>query len=189
MDLLPRFADIPNVTAMKFAGSIPLVQTVQAFIMIGDRVLVSDPMPDTWFITMPQYGQQWAGAGPFYMSQTPEDQRSVKLFNLLYDGKIDEAYDEYWKSVARSGGGGGANHSMDSYLETGMVSPVISKYGHWCLGGNGGLTRQPARRLYDFTREGIKAGIRAMGFTPRENDEEFFVGRVNYEKGIRLKRY
>ena len=190
MEILPMIADIPNVTAMKFAGSTPLVQTVQAFRMIGDRVLVSDPMPDMWFITMPQYGQQWAGAGPFYMSQTPEDQRSVRLFNLLYEGKIDEAYEEYWDSVRRTRGiTGGAAHGMDSYLETGMVSPVVTKYGHWCLGGNGGLMRQPARRLYDFTREGIKAGIRAMGFTPRENEEEFFVGRCNYAKGYRLKRY
>jgi 4-hydroxy-tetrahydrodipicolinate synthase len=189
MSILPRIADIPNVVAMKFAGGTPLVQTVQSFLTIGDRVLVSDPMPDAWFITMPKYGQQWAGAGPFYCSQTPEDQRSVKLFNLLLDNRIDEAYEAYWQSVARMGGGDGAGHMMNTYLETGLVSPVESKYGHWCLGGNGGLVRQPARRLYDFTREGIKAGIRAMGFTPREPEEEFFVGRMNYAKGARLKRY
>lgn len=188
MSILPKIADLPNVVAMKFAGGTPLVQTVQSFLTIGDRVLVSDPMPDMWFITIPKYGQQWAGAGPFYCSQTPEDQRSVKLFNLLLENRIDEAYDTYWQSAARMGGGG-PGHMMNTYLETGLVSPVESKYGHWCLGGNGGLVRQPARRLYDFTREGIKAGIRAMGFTPREPEEEFFVGRMNYAKGARLKRY
>ena len=41
---------------------------------------------------------------------------------------------------------------------------------------------------YDSTGP-TKAGLRAMGFTPRENDEEFFVGRCNYAKGYRLKRY
>ena len=78
---------------------------------------------------------------------------------------------------------------MGDYLETGRVGPVETKYAMWCLGGNGGLRRQPARRLYDFTRERTKQGLRAMGFTPRENDEEFFVGRCNYAKGYRLKRY
>ncbi len=189
MEILERIADIPNVTAMKFAGSTPLIATVQAFRLIGDRVLVSDPMPDMWFVTMPQYGQQWAGAGPFYMSQTPEDQRSVKLFNLLWEGKIDEAYEQYWDSVRRGRGIIGGGRGMDTYLEDGMVSPVTSKYGHWLLGGNGGMCRQPARRLYDFTRDAMRAGVRAMGFEPRENDEEFFVGRCNYAKGYRLPHF
>ena len=185
MEMLPRFAEIPNVTAMKFAGGTTLSTIEYAFRKVGDQILVSDPMPESWFTTMPFFGQQWAGAGPFYSMQTPEDQRCVRLFNLLREGKIDEAYQHYWKYTPNAAEGG----SMGDYLETGRVGPVETKYGMWCLGGNGGLCRQPARRLYDFTRERTKASLRAMGFEPRENDEEFFVGRCNYAKGYRLKRY
>jgi hypothetical protein len=28
-----------------------------------------------------------------------------------------------------------------------------------------------------------------MGVTPREPEEEFYVGRVNYAKGMRLKKF
>lgn len=187
LSIVPKIADIENVVMMKFAGGTSLPQIIQCFNMVGDKILVSDPMPNSWFVTIPKYGQQWAGAGPFYSSQTPEDQRSVRLFNYLLNNEIDKAFEEYWK-YSPSGGGGGGN-PMGSYLETGLVSPVDTKYSHWCLGGNGGLVRQPARRLYDYQREAIRAGLRAMGFTPREPEEEFFVGRMNYAKGARLKRY
>jgi hypothetical protein len=31
--------------------------------------------------------------------------------------------------------------------------------------------------------------MKALGITPREPEEEFYVGRVNYAKGHRLKKY
>ena len=76
-----------------------------------------------------------------------------------------------------------------NYPETGILVAYSDKYSHWCNGGNGGLLRQPTGRLYDYHKEAIRAGIRALGFTPREPEEEFLVGRMNYAKGARLKRY
>ncbi len=190
MDTVKQIADIENIVAMKFAGGTSLVQAIHCFEMVGDKILVGDAMPDRWFVTIPKYGQQWAGAGPFYGSQTPEDQRNVKLFNLIREGKILEALDHYYKMYGGGGGGGGSS-SMGAvnYLETGLISPNIDKYSHWCLGGNGGLTRLPGRRVYDYQKQAIKAGLRAAGFKVRENEEEFIIGRMNYEKGYRLKRY
>lgn len=188
MSIIPKIADIPNVVAMKFAGGTPLVQAIECFLTVGDKILVADAMPNTWFVTIPKYGQQWAGAGPFYSSQTPEDQRSVRLFNLIRNNQMEEALKLYWESMAY-GAIAGSSLALVNYTETGIVSPNTDKYGHWCNGGNGGLVRQPAGRLYDYQRQAIRAGLRAIGLTPREPEEEFFVGRMNYAKGARLKRY
>ena len=48
-------------------------------------------------------------------------------------------------------------------------------------------TVNPTSKYYQ--KKAIKNGLRAIGITPRENEEEYFIGRMNYEKGYRLKRY
>ena len=188
MSTLPRIADIPNVVAMKIPGGASLTYTIECFHRIGDRVLVADPMPSSWFATMTKFGQQWAGAGPFYGSQTPEDQRNVKLFNALQNNDIEEALRLHWQNAPNAAAAGAAFANVN-YPETGIVVAFVDKYCHWCNGGNGGLLRQPTGRLYDYQREAIRSGLRAIGFTPREPEEEYFVGRMNYAKGARLKRY
>jgi 4-hydroxy-tetrahydrodipicolinate synthase len=184
-DAMRRIAEIPNVVAMKVTGGSSIALTVQAFQLCGDQILVSDPMPDRWFFTVPKYGQQWAGSGPFYCMQTPENPRIVRMWNLLVKGEIDKAMDIFWES-SRPGAGGSL---ADSYFHTGIVSCHSDKYAHWCCGGNGGTVRQPTGRVYDYQKEGIRAGLRAIGITPREPEEEFYVGRVNYAKGARLPNY
>lgn len=184
-ELLPRIAAIPNVVAMKIGGGSSLATTVMSFRLCGDQILVNDPMPDRWFVTIPLYRQQWAGAGPFYAMQTPERPRMVQMFNLLSEGEVDKALEIHWEAAPAEGGG----PSMDAYFHSGIVMALRDKYAHWCLGGNGGMIRQPTGRLYDYQKEQIRAGLRALGFTPREPEEEFYVGRVNYAKGARLRRY
>ncbi|OGO40118.1 MAG: hypothetical protein A2147_08325 [Chloroflexi bacterium RBG_16_57_8] len=182
-ELLPRIADIPNVVAMKIGGGSSLAITVMSFRLCGEKILVNDPMPERWFITVPEYGQQWAGAGPFYAMQTPEKPRMVNMFNLLREGQVDNALDIWWE------GGGGGGSLDESYFHTGIVTALSDKYAHWCNGGNGGTVRQPTGRLPDYQKERIRAGLKTLGFTPREPEEEFYVGRVNYAKGVRLRRY
>ena len=104
METLPQIADIPNVTAMKIQGGASLTYVLECFHLIGQQICVADPMPSSWFTTIPNYGQQWAGAGPFYSTQTPEDQRNVKLFNAIRNGNLDEAYKLHWQSMKNVGG-------------------------------------------------------------------------------------
>lgn len=184
-DAMRRIADIPNVVAMKVTGGSSVALTIQAFQLCGDRILVSDPMPDRWFFTIPKYGQQWAGAGPFYGMQSPENPRIVRIFDLLVNGEMDKAMDIFWE-LSRPGPQGSL---ADSYFHTGIVTALTDKYAHWCTGGNGGTVRQPTGRLYDYQKDAIRAGLKAIGITPREPEEEFYVGRVNYAKGYRLKIY
>jgi 4-hydroxy-tetrahydrodipicolinate synthase len=186
-EALSKIADIPNVVGMKVGGGSNLAISVLAFRLVGDRILVNDPMPDRWFVTVPVYGQQWSGAGPFYAMQTAENPRMVNMFNMLLKGEVDEALDLYWEGQKGMPGGGGSN--MDAYFHSGIVTAMSDKYAHWLVGGNGGSVRQPTGRLYDYQKEAMRAAVRARGITPREPEEEFYVGRVNYAKGARLKKY
>jgi hypothetical protein len=52
------------------------------------------------------------------------------------------------------------------------------------------MVRQPmGQRLYDYQKDGIRARLGNLGVPLRDNEEEFFVGRVNYARGARLKQY
>ncbi len=184
-DLLPRIADIPNVVAMKIGGGSSLAITTLAFRQCGDKILVNDPMPERWFYTIPQYGQQWAGAGPFYAMQTPERPRMVQMFNYMRDGEVDKALDIHWEASPPAEGITG----LEVYFHNGILNAISDKYAHWLLGGNGGLLRQPIGRLYDYQKDRIRGHLQSMGFEVREPEEEFYVGRSNYAKGARLSRY
>jgi 4-hydroxy-tetrahydrodipicolinate synthase len=188
-EALNRIADIPNVVGMKVGGGSNLAISIYHFRLVGDRILVNDPMPDRWFVTIPVYHQQWAGAAPFYAMQTTENKRIVNMFNTLVKGDVDKALDTYWEGQKGMGGGGGGGGNMDTYFHSGIVTAMSDKYAHWLVGGNGGTVRQPTGRLYDYQKEAMRAGVRAMGITPREPEEEFYVGRVNYAKGARMKKY
>ena len=83
----------------------------------------------------------------------------------------------------------GMAFSNVNYPETGILVAYADKYSHWCCGGNGGILRQPTGRLYDYQKKAIRAGLKAIGIEPREPEEEFFIGRMNYAKGYRMKRY
>jgi 4-hydroxy-tetrahydrodipicolinate synthase len=184
-DVMRRISEIPNVMAMQVTGGSSVALTIQAFELCGDQILVCDPMPDRWLFTVPKYGQQWAGTGPFYNMQTPKNPRIVNMWNLLVKGEILKAMDVMWE-FSRPGASGSLG---DSYFHTGIVSCHSDKYAHWLVGGNGGTVRQPTGRVYDYQKEAMRAGVRAMGVTPREPEEEFYVGRVNYAKGARLTNY
>ena len=188
MELLPRIAEIENVVALKIGGGGSLTFTAQCFHAVGDRLLVNDPIPERWFFTVPKCGQQWSGASPFYMFQTPENPRMVRMFDLLVKGEIDGALDIYWEMEPINEASMGM--ASVSYFDTGIIYATMDKYYHWCNGGNGGMLRQPVPRLHDYHKQRIKASLLAGGMTPREApEEEFLVGRMNYAKGARLREY
>jgi len=151
-------------------------------------LLVNDPIPERWFFTVPHYGQQWSGPSPFYMLQTPENPRIVRMFDLLTTGEIREALEIHWETAPINESSMGM--SSVSYFDTGIIYCSMDKYYHWCNGGNGGMLRQPVPRLHDYHKQQIRAALKAGGLTPREApEEEFYVGRINYAKGARLRKY
>lgn len=44
------------------------------------------------------------------------------------------------------------------------------------------MTRQPSMKVHQHEMEATKMAFRMIGIEPREPDEEFYVGRVNYAK-------
>jgi hypothetical protein len=57
----------------------------------------------------------------------------------------------------------------------------------WLCGGNGGLFRKPSSVLFQQMKDAMRAGVKKCGITPPEDEEEFMVGKLNYEKGLRIK--
>jgi hypothetical protein len=69
-------------------------------------------------------------------------------------------------------------------LQSGMMGV---KCIQWLAGGNGGMYRQPELPIFRRQKDAMRASLKAAGITPRDPDEEFYVGRLNYAKGARLK--
>jgi len=106
------------------------------------------------------------------------------LFNLLREGDLDKAMDLFWKLFPIMG----TTPAVQLGAE-GLYHFTMWKYLQWCCGGNGGMLRQPLMKLNAMTMLGIRGAVSAVGITPPESDEEFYVGKVNYAKGARLTDY
>jgi 4-hydroxy-tetrahydrodipicolinate synthase len=181
--LVARMAEIPNVVAAKVYIDDGYGKMAQLHHLIGDQILQQSGEPEEWPITIPKYHQQWAGPGKYviYDNEDSENPRIVKLFNMFIDGEFDKAMDLYWELSPVH------MHAMKTalYQSGGLVG---IKYIDWLAGGNGGMLRQPMNRMPQHAKDAVRAGLRAIGVTPREDDDEFYVGRVNYEKGARPRK-
>jgi len=178
LDLLRRMADIENVVALK-VGIPDLGFIFEAFHQVGDKVLVSVPMVSMLPILVPKYNQQWAGAAQYELFQSPDKPYLVDFFNLLLQGETDEAMEIYWRlTPVRKVW----EMQMMQTAGPGLYHWPMFKYYQWLVGGNGGYTRQPVLKLYQHDMDAARNAVRAIGITPRENDEEFYVGRMNYAK-------
>jgi len=48
------------------------------------------------------------------------------------------------------------------------------------------MYRQPTGTLTQRQKDAMRTGLKAAGINPREPEEEFYIGRLNYEKGARF---
>lgn len=176
LQILPSLANIPNVVAIK-VGEPGLFADIHR--LIGDRVLVGCPVERFVPLLIEGFGMQWMGAGCYEVFQSPEKPYLVEYFNLLLEGKKEQAMEIYWKLAPMRNI---FEQQFQQTVMTGTYNWHQQKYYQWCVGGNGGLTRQPAMKAHQWERDAIKMGYYTIDITPRENDEEFFIGRLNYEK-------
>lgn len=178
LGLLRRIAEIDSVVAFKAAILEPGF-LYEIFNRCGDLVLVQCPW-DRWLpILISQYHQQCMGAGAYEAFQSPEKPYLTKMFDLMLKGQWDEAMDIYWMLTP-------ARLVFEKqFMPTQQIGTYHwpqQKYYQWLVGGNGGWTRQPSMKLYQHDMEESKNALRAIGITPREPDDEFYVGRLNYAK-------
>ena len=176
-DLLERMVEIENAVAIKLAILEPGFM-FECFRRCGEKVLVQCPWERWLPLLHSQFGQQWMGAGPYEVFQSPEKPYLVDYFNLLMQGETEKAMDIYWKlTPVRMM----FEKQFMPTVHLGTYHWPQHKYYQWLVGGNGGFTRQPVMKMYQHEMEETKNAMRAIGLDLREPDEEYFVGRVNYK--------
>ena len=174
--LITKMADIENVVGMKY-GTLSNAGFAECQRLCGDKILIQDPFEGNWPVWIENYGMQWAGAGPYDYFQTAENPRLVNYFNLMLNGEMEKGMEIYWElNPARLIW----NDLLYPTLLQGTYHYPQWKYVGWLAGFNGGPLRLPVHRLYDHDKMKLKMGLQAIGITPREPEEEYYVGRVNY---------
>jgi 4-hydroxy-tetrahydrodipicolinate synthase len=181
LDILERLVELDNVVGV-LCGIIEPGFLYECFRRVGDKVLVQAPWERWAPLLTAQFGQQWFGPGAYELFQSPEKRYLVSYVNLLLDGKIDEAMNIYWQLTP-------VRHVFEKqFMPTQMLGAYNwpqQKFYQWLTGGNGGFTRQPVMKMYQHEMDEAKNILQAIGIQPRDHYEEFYVGRVNYEKGLR----
>ncbi|MBU2490236.1 MAG: dihydrodipicolinate synthase family protein [Proteobacteria bacterium] len=176
--LLSRIADIENVAAMKL-GVIDPSHNYECFQRFGKKILPAAVFPDLWNVFVPACGQQWAGSAPYEVFQDPDKRYLVDQFTLLTQGRYDEAMELHWKLYP-------CMKTIWKYAEPtiyeGNYNVMHWKYWGWLAGMNGGPMTLPISRMYEHQKEEFRQARRILGLSVPENDEEFYVGRVNYGK-------
>lgn len=175
LDLLSRILDLENMVAIEVAEPGLMAEFVRLF---NEKVVISCPI-ERWLPFLYQtYGQQCIGAGPYEILQSPDKPYLVEYFNLMRQGKMDQAMEIYWRLTPAR-----VIFEMQ-HIPTAMLGTyhwTRFKYYQWLVGGNGGYTRQPSMKMHQHEMEVVKMALRRIGIDPRVPDEEFYVGRVNFE--------
>lgn len=176
LDVLERLIAIDNVVSVEVAILEPGF-IFECFRRCSDQILVQCPWERWVPLLNTMYGQQWMGPGAYELFQSPEKPYLVDYFNLMLDGKMDEAMAIYWQLTPVR------MVFEKQFMPTqglGTYHWPQQKYYQWLVGGNGGYTRQPVMKMAQHEMDEARNILRAIGIEGRENDEEFFVGRVNY---------
>jgi 4-hydroxy-tetrahydrodipicolinate synthase len=176
IDALARMADLDNVIAMK-CGEVGLYAHCHK--LFGDKILIGCPVERFAPAMVLGFKMQWMGAGCYEVMQSPEKPYLVEYFRLLREGKHDAAMDVYWRIAPAR------NMFEAQFWPTfmlGLYNYNLQKYYQWCVGGNGGMVRQPSMKVHQHELDQTKQGFRMIGIEPREPDEEFYVGRVSFAK-------
>lgn len=175
-ELIERFADIDNVVATEI-GDPGLA--ADAISRVDGKILVSCPIERFLPMMWGACKQQFIGPGPYEAFQSPEKPFLVDYFRLLREGDHDKAWEIYWHlTPARVFFE--QNHMPGA--RAGTYNWPLMKYYQWLVGGNGGYVRQPTMKVHHWESEPYKFALMQLEIEPREPDEEFYCGRLNFEK-------
>lgn len=180
-DAYEKLADLPNVIAMK-VGGMDAGMIYTCFERFSDRLLVTSVNIGLIPLLRKSYDVRWTGAWTAEALQSPEHPHAVRMMDLLLEGKTEEAMQTYWRMAPALGS---MMKIMAPLIPTGTYHWPLLKYQQWLSGGNGGLTRQPAMRVFQRDLAVIRGGLAAVGVQCPDPDEEFFLGRsvVARQKG------
>jgi 4-hydroxy-tetrahydrodipicolinate synthase len=178
--LIEKITEIPNVVAVKAYIGDSLGKWAEVAHRLGDKVLFHSAEPSEWPITVGKYKQQYAGPADYvifdpYNSKNP---RILRMFNEFLSGDFLKGMELYWELAPIT------LTARDIAFQSGMLG---MKYMQWLCGGNGGIFRKPSSLLMQRQKDAMRAGVKAAGIKPPEDEDEFYIGRLNYAKGLRLK--
>lgn len=178
--LVEKITDIPNVVATKAYLEDGFGKWAELAQRVGDKILYQSAEPAEWPITVGKYKQQYAGPADYVIYDGPDEKntRIKRMFNEFRTGDYLKAMDLYWELYPIT------IEARGVAFRTAMLG---MKYLQWLCGGNGGIFRKPSSVLPQGMKNGMRAGVKATGITPPEDEEEFLVGKVNYARGLRIK--
>jgi len=164
--------DCPNVGAVKAEGGFPSIQSaIECERHFGREVVISVPIEGE-FIPLAQLM-------PIQFSATSDHEYYgpviPKVFQLLRDGKYDDAGEIYWQlHPARK-----AKGALNPVLHGGaFLNRQAWKFQGWLQGYNGGPLRQPTQRIHDAQMNTLRKGLVDAGLEPSTDPyREFFIGR------------
>lgn len=172
-DAYEKLADLPNVVAMK-VGGMDTGMIYECFERFSDRLLVTSVNIGLIPLLRKSYDVRWTGAWTAEALQGPEQPHAVNMMKALLEGRDQDAMGHYWRMAP-------ALKSMMAIMAplmpTGAYHWPLLKYQQWLSGGNGGLTRQPAMRVFQHNLQMIRGGLAAVGVQCPDPDEDFFLGR------------
>lgn len=153
---------IPNICGIK-QGMGSFDQTLRAYELAGDKIVIGDPFEDYWpeqMRYMPDTAFQFCNFAPA-LFQTPEKPRVVQYTRLFKEGKEAEAMKLFNElSPLRIL----FHQTQVAYLMGKGVFPLTAlKYWAEKLGLPGGPVRPPFDLLDDFTRNAIDTRLKEAG--------------------------
>lgn len=83
-------AEIDNVVGCKL-GILEPGFIHEAFVRLGDRLVIQFPWERWWPMLAARFGLQYVGAGAYELCQSTEKPYLADYFNLLLQGKSEEA--------------------------------------------------------------------------------------------------
>jgi dihydrodipicolinate synthase/N-acetylneuraminate lyase len=171
-EALEEMARFETAAAIKYEANHPGMVTGIADVIrrCGEHVLVQNPMEQHVPGLVECFGIQWIGTSSY---ETYGD-RVPRWFDMLHEGKWDEALELYW-SYQPGRAAKGAFHQ--TFGGANLIHRVGWKYLSWLQGFNGGLLRMPQMRLQPGQMRRLRTGLASSGFDLPEHDEGFYEGR------------
>lgn len=164
--------DCPNLAAIKAEGGFPSIQSViECDRLFGKEVVISMPIEGE-LISLGQIM-------PIQLSATSDHEyygpMIPRAFNLLREGRFDEASALYWQlHPARKIKGQVAQQMHGGHF----INRMVWKFQGWLQGYNGGPLRMPTQRIHDPQMLALRKGLIDAGLEPSMDPfREFFIGR------------
>ncbi|WDF74417.1 dihydrodipicolinate synthase family protein [Novosphingobium sp. KACC 22771] len=164
--------DCPNIVAIKAEGGFPSIQSViECDRLFGKEVVISMPIEGE-LIPLSQVMLIQLSATSDHEYYGPMIPR---VFNLLREGKFDEATAIYWQlHPARKIKGALAQQMHGGHF----INRQAWKFQGWLQGYNGGPLRMPTQRIHDPQMIALRKGLIDAGLSPSMDPlREFFIGR------------